>query len=250
MTVSKYVRIAGDLRDAIENGTYPPGATLPSGSDLVNQYRVSRGTVRQAINTLTNEGLVTPLPGIGTVVRETSAVALNYAAHAPSPTWEQSNEGDETARDELIAATWEAADFEIAQRLAVPGDTRVLYRLRHQFRGSAIVQIHEQWIPESVVAAILRDTGAALDDRDNLPATDLFTLMRQAGMPPAQTTETIGARMPDPGERDVMVLPVGVPVLTTLRLTVDEDGHPLETSDFVSASDRCTQSFTVSLTNR
>jgi GntR family transcriptional regulator len=250
MTVSKYVRIADDLRKAIERGDYPPGTTLPSGSDLINRYEVSRGTVRQAIHTLTNEGLVTPLPGIGTVVRDTAAVALNYTPNTPAPTWAQSNPGDETARDELMLAEWEPADYEIARRLAATTGDAVLRRVRHQFRGASVVQIHEQWIPSRVVSAIRAETGADLADRDNLPAVDLFTLMKRAGMPPFETTEVIGARMPDPGERDVMRLPAGVPVLTTMRLTRTEDDAPLETSMFASAADQLTQSFTVSLKDR
>jgi GntR family transcriptional regulator len=257
MTVSKYVRIAADLRSAIQKGDYSPGDTLPSGTELVNRYEVSRGTARQAIDMLAQEGLVTPIAGRGTVVRETAIAAMRYTAERPSPTWAESNEGDETARDQLVLAEWVGADYDIAQRLNVEVDDLVLHRLRYQFRGgnSAPVQLHDQWIPEAVVTAVHshldeQATGSNLVDPDALPRADLFALMKMAGFPLGQVTETIGARMPDPGERDALRLPVGVPVLTTHRVTVTEDGTPLETSDFVGAGDRCTNSFTVPLLNR
>lgn len=254
MTVSKYLRIADDLRRAIQNGDYSPGDTLPSGSELVNRYEVSRGTVRQAITTLAQEGLVTPQAGVGTVVRETATAAMKYTPERPSPTWAESNEGDGTARDLLILAEWVGADFDIAQRLGVGVDDLVLRRLRHQYRGdnSAPVQIHEQWIPEPVVVAVHNHLGqhSNLQEPDALPREDLFALMKMVGFPPGTATETIGARMPDPEERDTLQLPAGVPVLTTHRVTAAEDGTPLETSDFVGAGDRCTNSFTVSLLER
>lgn len=249
MHVSKYIRIVNDLRRGIESGQYRPGDTLPSESELVNRYEVARGTVRQAVSVLANEGLVTPMPGVGTVIRETAAVALSYTAATPSPAWSRSNADDETARDELVVASWEPADHDIAERLAVNAGDLVLYRVRHQHRGRDIAQVHEQWIPR-IVATAITGIGADLADTDNLPTADLFELMKQAGHPPFETTETIGARMPDPGEREVMRLPIGVPVLTTLRTTRAEDGTPLETSDFASAADRCTQAFTVSLRGR
>jgi GntR family transcriptional regulator len=248
--IAKYVRIADDLRQAIERGDHPPGSTLPGETELVSKYQVSRGTVRQAIAMLTNEGLVTPMPGIGTIVRETIPIEMAYTAAAASPTWATSNAGDSTASDQLVSAAWEAADTEIADRLDIPASSRVLHRIRHQSRGAGVAQVMDQWIPEPVVTAIRSQTGTDLADKDNLPTADLFTLMKQAAQPPAETTETIGARMPSPTERDLLQLPPGVPVLTTLRVTRDKKGTPLETSDFVSAADRITQSFTVSLTDR
>lgn len=247
--ISKYVRIADELRQAIEGGEFLPGAYLPSETDLINKYKVSRSTVRQAVSLLANEGLVTPTAGIGTVVRETAPIVLSYTPEAPSPTWVQSNPGDTSARTELISAEWEEADYEIAELLGIGLNHQVLHRTRHMYRGNDIAQIHDQWIPQEFVDAIATN-GDDVISLDVRPRTDLFNLLKDAGFPPDTTTETIGARMPTPGERDVMLLPVGVPVLTTQRTTRTEDGRPLETSEFASAADRCTQAFTVSLRNR
>jgi GntR family transcriptional regulator len=248
--IPKYIRIADDLRQAILNGDHAPGSTLPSETDLLTRYQVSRGTVRQAVALLTAEGLVTPIAGTGTIVRERSPVSMTYTPDAPNPTWEQSNADDDAAVDTLVSTTWELADSEIADRLAIKTGHRVLHRVRHQSRGAGVAQIHEQWIPKPIAATILAQTGLDLANRDNVPGRDLFKLLGDAGHPPATTTETIGARMPDPTERDVMALPPGVPVLTILRITRADNGTPLETSDLVNASDRCTHTYTVSLTDR
>lgn len=55
---AKHVTIANHLRRAIESSTYPVGTEMPSESALIKQFDVSRGTIRQAMATLRNEGLI------------------------------------------------------------------------------------------------------------------------------------------------------------------------------------------------
>ena len=55
---SKHVTIASQLRRDIESNRYPVGTEMPSESALLEEFGVSRGTIRQAMATLRNEGLV------------------------------------------------------------------------------------------------------------------------------------------------------------------------------------------------
>jgi len=64
-----YHQIADDLRRNIAEGRLPPGAKLPSESDLIARYNVSRVVVRTAIAQLRNEGLVISHAGKGSFVR-------------------------------------------------------------------------------------------------------------------------------------------------------------------------------------
>lgn len=57
-TQLRYRRLAADLAAAITAGELRPGDSLPSEADLVRRYRVSRGTVRQALAELDAAGLV------------------------------------------------------------------------------------------------------------------------------------------------------------------------------------------------
>ena len=242
--LTKSDRIASDLRKLILSGVYPPGSTLPPTPELVTRYGAARDAIRDAVAALTNDGLVTPLRGIGTVVREITPVALGYTPTAPARTWSQQLGAEQT--DVVVAAAWELTDTDIAQRLNLDSATEVLHRTRHQSKGAGIAQIHDQWIPGPIVDAITAN-GTDFSDRRAVPATDLFSLMRLAGHQPSEVTETISARMPDPTERNIMGLPPRVPVLITIRVTRDGHGAPVETSTIVSASDRVSQSFTLPL---
>lgn len=68
VTEPMYWRIAQELRHAIESGTLRPGDKLLTESELKDQYRASRNTVRDAIKWLTHRALVETRPGQGTFV--------------------------------------------------------------------------------------------------------------------------------------------------------------------------------------
>lgn len=66
-----HLQVADELRAGIEDGTYPPGARLPSETRLTQEYGIARMTAREAIKVLKAEGLVRTDVGRGTFVRET-----------------------------------------------------------------------------------------------------------------------------------------------------------------------------------
>lgn len=66
------VRVALALGRAIAVGEYPPGATLPSETELVAQFGTSRTVLREAVKMLTAKGLVDARPRRGTIVKPES----------------------------------------------------------------------------------------------------------------------------------------------------------------------------------
>lgn len=73
-----YRQVSDRLAGEIAAGTYPPGALLPSETEIMNRFAVSRPTVRAAIRELRELGLAESRHGYGTVVLDTgSATALD-----------------------------------------------------------------------------------------------------------------------------------------------------------------------------
>jgi GntR family transcriptional regulator len=66
-----YLQLAGVLRQRIAKGAWKPGDRLPSLEQLVDEFQVARVTVRQAIERLTRDGLVSAQRGRGTFVTGT-----------------------------------------------------------------------------------------------------------------------------------------------------------------------------------
>jgi|HubBroStandDraft_4_1064222.scaffolds.fasta_scaffold445944_2 GntR family transcriptional regulator len=62
-------QLAAILRAQIEAGDYDETGMLPSEGQLQQEHEVSRGTVRRALATLADEGLVFTIAARGTFVR-------------------------------------------------------------------------------------------------------------------------------------------------------------------------------------
>jgi GntR family transcriptional regulator len=66
--VPRYLQIADLMRQRISRGQWPKGEKLPSLEALVAEFGVARVTVRQAVDLLARDGLVSPQQGRGTFV--------------------------------------------------------------------------------------------------------------------------------------------------------------------------------------
>lgn len=67
---SLYEQIAATLQEEIERGAYEPSGKLPSESELVERFAVSRVTVRLALGRLTDAHVVERKQGKGTFVKQ------------------------------------------------------------------------------------------------------------------------------------------------------------------------------------
>ncbi|VJF35933.1 trehalose operon repressor [Streptococcus pneumoniae] len=56
--MKKYQQLFKQIQETIQNETYAVGDFLPSEHDLMEQYQVSRDTVRKALSLLQEEGLI------------------------------------------------------------------------------------------------------------------------------------------------------------------------------------------------
>ena len=63
-----YIKIHNQLRRDIENHVYQVGDRIPAERQLAEQFKVSRMTLRQAIKTLEEEGILERRLGSGTYV--------------------------------------------------------------------------------------------------------------------------------------------------------------------------------------
>ncbi|GAB6100089.1 trehalose operon repressor [Halanaerocella petrolearia] len=65
---NKYLSIYNDLVDQIEEGKLEPKTKLPSENELVKEYDASRGTIRKALDLLSQNGYIQKIKGKGSFV--------------------------------------------------------------------------------------------------------------------------------------------------------------------------------------
>ena len=75
-----YLQLANQLRERILAGDLLPDTRLETEWQLAQDLHISRGTVRQALATLENEGLLYRIPGKGTYVRGFLAKVSNTSS--------------------------------------------------------------------------------------------------------------------------------------------------------------------------
>lgn len=72
-TESHRARLLAALRQAVMDGTWPPGTALPKETELALQHGVSRMTMNKVLTQLAAEGFLTRRKRLGTIVAEPRA---------------------------------------------------------------------------------------------------------------------------------------------------------------------------------
>src|ERR1700742_88027 len=102
--VALWRRVADPIEQAIADGTYARDTRLPSEAEIADTYGVNRHTVRRALATLAERGLVQAERGSGTYVKEPR---LAYPLRARTRFSEIVGEGGRAPEGQLIGSATE-----------------------------------------------------------------------------------------------------------------------------------------------
>jgi GntR family transcriptional regulator len=214
---SLYARIRDELRTRIVAGAYKPHERLPSESELMSSYGVSRITVRQALGELEKEGVLFKVAGKGMFVSLPkpfqSLARLQGFAEALS---EQGHE----IYNRLVSIKELPAGPDVAQRLGLAEGAPVteLRRVRHLNRRPVSLDV-------TYVAAHLGKRLA----QENLATRDIFLILENDyAIPLGYADLTIDAVPADAELAALLQIAAGAPVLRIERLTHTKEGAPLD----------------------
>lgn len=214
--VPLWFQIAELLRTAIESEQLKPGDRLDNEVDLSEAFRVSRPTVRQAIQALVHKGLVLRQRGVGTIVanrRISRPVALTSLF---DDLWAAERE----PTTEVLDIEEGRADFEEADKLGIDvGDTVVRLQRVRSAEGQPLALMHNT-IPAKVLAGPL--TAAALE------SDGLYRLMRAQGVRFHTANQVIGARTATRQESVLLGCPRSTTMLVMSRTAWDPTGVTIE----------------------
>ena len=232
-----YLRVAGDLRNKIVDGSLPPHTRLPSQARIREEYGVSDTVALEARKVLMAEGLVEGRSGSGTYVRERPVprrIARSGFRPDAGATPFRQEQSDADAR-----GTWESSSAQtvasgaVAKRLSLlPGD-RVM-RTKYVFRDAGeVMMLSTSWEPLAVTGR----TPVMLPEEGPLGGMGVVERMAAIDVIVDNVTEEVGAR---PGLAEELQALGGVPghVVLVVQRTYYASGRPVETADVVIPADR------------
>lgn len=225
-----HARLLADLlRHQVRTGGFP-GGVLPFEDTIGADYRVSRNTVRQALDLLRAEGLVERQPGVGTVVvSEKYSHGLDRLQGLAETLHEHGR-----VTNEVRTVGPVAAPGPVARRLGIAEHTDVLYIERRRLLNGLPLSLDLTYIPMDIGAGLL---GCDLEN------TDVFRLLESLTGRALGTAEiTLEAVNADAHSAAVLETPQGAAVLMLERLTHLCDGRPVDLEFIRFRGDRISMS--------
>jgi DNA-binding GntR family transcriptional regulator len=222
--VPLYHQIAQQLKQHIQAGKLEPRTMLGNEIELANLLAVSRPTLRKAIESLVEEGLLARRRGLGTVVVPNT---VKRRVSVPSLYDDLKTSGRSPSTTVLALATQPAPE-NVARVLDVPigAPTMFIRRIRHA--DGAPLALMQNHLPPDLISPTSSD----------LEARGLFELLRSSGVEPHAVNEAIGARISTRTEARTLDMKPGAPVLTLSVVTYDKAGRIVDFGQHAYRADR------------
>lgn len=217
--VPLYQQIKHVLLQDIKSGVLEPHTRLPSERKLVEQFGVSRITVRQALSELVQEGYLYTQPAKGFFVAEQpSPYELNVLLSFTSVAHERGLvPGSRVLEVSIIPAS-----RALSRQLLIPLGAEVVSLVRLRLINDVPVQVEHVWVPHDRCPGILK--------RD-LNESSLYAILRdEYGLVLTHAHTTIRARLASAQEREWLELADPDAVVTVDQLTYAQDERPVELS--------------------
>ena len=211
----RYVQLARKLANAIQAGVWKPNEVLPAERELCEQLSVSRVTLRQALDAVAEQGLISRRQGAGTFVTPhiehllssliSFSETLRRKGYEPSTKW---------LEREIRAGTAEEVT-----RLGLSPNAQVAVLTRLRSADGKVIAYERSVLPVSVMprpTAVEDSLYRWLDEQDT-PIVRALQYFRAANL---------SRRMADQLE-----MREGEAVLRVIRIGYGRDGAAIESSD-------------------
>lgn len=232
-----YYQVKENLMEKITNKYFVVGDLIPSETDLQETYKVSRITIRRAIQELVQEGYLTTQQGKGTFVSKPKASQeLNLIS-----SWAETMISlGMQPHTENISFTEEAVPANVAKALNLhPGDmVYKLYRIR--FVNNEPICLMTNYLIPSIVPGIL--------EKELIGESLYETLEKGYNIVLNSAEEVVEAKAAKEKEAKLLQIKKGAPLLLATRVTYDINNHPIELVTTLTRGDR--YSYTIKLSGR
>ena len=220
----QYRQIEQALRERI--ATLLPGARLPSDAELCAEFGVSRMTARNAMQRLSEDGLITRKPGRGSFVAE--PLAHRRANRLMTFSQEMRRAGRVPSSHVLTRILRPSTPAEAESLGLLPGEPVVHVRRLRLADDEPIA------LESTVLIGLSADAVMTADLADG----SLHETLGRAGIVLHGGTSTIGAAAATPDDARLLEVRIGDPLLVERRIIADGHGRRIEATESRYAADR------------
>lgn len=152
----KYESIAADIQNKIYSGEYPIDTKLPQEAELCKQYNASRITIREALDNLVRQGLITRRRGAGTYVKAITGGISDSNLFARSQQFGgfTSDMKGHKVESDVHEFSLLRVPEQVADKLQVPSTAFVCYICRTRFVDGAPYVVEYTYMPTDFISGI------------------------------------------------------------------------------------------------
>lgn len=213
-----YQRLRDEIAAQIATHVWRPGEAIPTEAELAASHKLAIGTVRKAIQTLVDDGLVERFQGRGTYVRRPSFDSSLFRFlrfHGP--------DGRHVVPESrILARSGLAGPAEVTKALRLPSGAAVIRLLRQRLIEGRPVLAEEIWLPKDRFEPLL-----TIPDEE-MGALLYPTYESRCGEIVASAEETLTVEALASPFDALLALSPGSPVVVIERLAFGYHGEPLE----------------------
>ena len=210
-----YVQLMEELETSIRNGVYKPGDKIMTEAEMAKEYGVSLVTVRKAVGSLMEKGLVVRKQGKGTFVTKPKYSRNMKKLQSFTEMCEQMGvkPGAQVLENRLIMA-----DKKVADRLGIEPGSNVVYISRLRLADGEPVQVEKSYFP-------LKYAFLLEEDLNN--GSMFECLKEKAGAKVASSEKMIELCRATAEEAALMDVKKGDYLLFVKSTAYDENGEPM-----------------------
>ena len=210
-----YVQLMEELETSIRNGVYKPGDKIMTEAEMAKEYGVSLITVRKAVGSLMEKGLVVRKQGKGTFVTKPKYSRNMKKLQSFTEMCEQMGvkPGAQVLENRLIRA-----DKKVADRLGIEPGSNVVYISRLRLADGEPVQVEKSYFP-------LKYAFLLEEDLNN--GSMFECLKEKAGAKVASSEKMIELCRATAEEAALMDVKKGDYLLFVKSTAYDENGEPM-----------------------
>jgi len=214
--IPRYYQLKEILEERIRAGEFKPGDQLPTDDQLCQDYGLSRGTVRRAVEMLISSGLLHREQGRGTFLNspQPSPVFFRLASfdeEMKSRGWKPSTS--------LISRRVFPAAQEVARQLQIPAREKAIEIIRLRMADGKPIAYETRYLSYKTCPRLLEE------DLENQSIHSL--LINKYALPLIRACYTIEARVLSKKESDILQVETGSAGFVIERVTFSTDDKPV-----------------------